>query len=122
MIVAVYKYNGFDKALDLVDDIMAYQGLGHSCGIHTKNDAHIQALGERAKASRIMVNQPQCLANSGNWFNGMPFTLSLGCGTWGGNIVTDNIRMKHFLNVSWLSELIEPVKPTDMELFGREIE
>lgn len=122
MIVAVYKYTGFDKALGLVDAIMDYQGLGHSCGIHTKRDDHIQALGERAKASRIMVNQPQCLANSGNWFNGMPFTLSLGCGTWGGNIVTDNIRMKHFLNITWLSELIEPVKPSDIELFGREID
>lgn len=123
VVVAVYKYHGFDNALDLVDDIIAYQGLGHSCGIHTKRDERVQALGERAKASRIMVNQPQCLANSGNWYNGMPFTLSLGCGTWGGNITTENISMKHFLNITWLSEVIDPpVKPSDIELFGREID
>ncbi|NLL61761.1 MAG: aldehyde dehydrogenase family protein [Candidatus Atribacteria bacterium] len=123
VVVAVYRYSGgFENALDLVDRLISYQGLGHSCGIHTNNDEHIQALGERAKASRIMVNQPQCLANSGNWYNGMPFTLSLGCGTWGGNIATENIGMKHFLNISWLSEPFEPVKPTDMELFGREID
>lgn len=121
VVVALYKYEGFDNALNLLNEIISFEGLGHSCGIHSKNKEHIEALGKTAKASRIMVNQPQCLANSGNWFNGMPFTLSLGCGTWGGNITTENIRMKHFLNVSWLSEWIEPDEPNNRELFGLEI-
>ncbi|MCF8001600.1 MAG: aldehyde dehydrogenase family protein [Halanaerobiales bacterium] len=121
VVVAVYKYRGFENALKRLNEIISFEGLGHSCGIHSTNKEHIEALGESAKASRIMVNQPQCLANSGNWFNGMPFTLSLGCGTWGGNITTENIRMKHFLNVSWLAERIEPNEPSNKELFGQEI-
>jgi sulfoacetaldehyde dehydrogenase len=65
-----------------------------------------------------MVNQPQAPANGGNFFNGMPSTVSLGCGTWGGNITTENINYKHFLNVTWVAEYIDPVKPSDDEIFG----
>ncbi|MGM0438794.1 MAG: aldehyde dehydrogenase family protein [Bacillota bacterium] len=121
VVVAVYKYSGFENALERLNEIISFEGLGHSCGIHSTKQENIERLGEVAKASRIMVNQPQCLANSGNWFNGMPFTLSLGCGTWGGNITTENIRMKHFLNLSWLSEWIEPNEPSNKELFGQEV-
>ncbi len=121
VVLTVYKYSGFENALDKLNRIISYEGLGHSCGIHSFNEKHIEKLGQVAKASRIIVRQPQCLANSGNWFNGMPFTLSLGCGTWGGNITTENIGMKHFLNISWLAKPIKPVKPSDEELFGREV-
>jgi sulfoacetaldehyde dehydrogenase len=68
--------------------------------------------------SRIMVNQPQAPANGGNFFNGMPSTVTLGCGTWGGNITTENINYRHFLNITWLSKLLPVVKPTDDEIFG----
>jgi sulfoacetaldehyde dehydrogenase len=70
------------------------------------------------KSSRIVVRQPQAPANGGNFFNGMPSTVTLGCGTWGGNITTENIHYKHFLNITWLSEPIPPVKPTDEEMWG----
>jgi sulfoacetaldehyde dehydrogenase len=65
-----------------------------------------------------MVRQPQSVGNSGDWNNGMPFTGSLGCGTWGGNIVSENITMKHFLNTTWLSVPIKRAIPSDEELFG----
>lgn len=106
---------------DRVDEILHFQGLGHSCGIHSVNDEHIEKLGDRATVSRIMVRQSQSYGNSGNWNNGMPFTLSLGCGTWGGNITTENITLKHFLNVTWVAKPIEPNIPSDKELFGQEI-
>lgn len=118
VVLTVYRYQGFENALKKVDRILNFQGLGHSCGIHSFNQDHIDALGQFAKASRIMVRQPQCYANSGDWTNGMPFTLSLGCGTWGGNITTENIGMKHFLNISWVAHPIEPRIPTDDELFA----
>jgi sulfoacetaldehyde dehydrogenase len=69
-----------------------------------------------------MVNQPQAPANGGNFFNGMPSTVTLGCGSWGGNITTENIYYKHFLNITWLSKPIEPVKPTDEQIFGKFLE
>ena len=54
-------------------------------------------LATKAKVSRMMVRQPQSYGNSGDWTNGMAFTMTLGCGTWGGNITTENVTWKHFL-------------------------
>ena len=102
----------------MVEDITALNGRGHSCGIHTSSEAHILQLGMRAKASRIMVNQAHSYGNSGNYNNGMPFTLTLGCGTWGGNITTENIHWKHYLNTTWVSKPISPVVPYEDEIFG----
>ena len=74
------------------------------------------------KTSRVIIRQPQCYANSGDWVNGMPFTLTLGCGTWGGNISSENIALKHFYNTTWVSYPIDAVIPDDKELFGSAME
>lgn len=121
LILTVYKYSGFDNALKRIEEILKFQGYGHSCGIHSVDEDHIEKLGSFAPVSRIMVRQSQSLGNSGNWNNGMPWTLSLGCGTWGGNITTENITLKHFLNITWLAKPIEADIPSDKELFGKEI-
>jgi sulfoacetaldehyde dehydrogenase len=118
VVVTLWKYEEFVEAIDYVNDITDYNGKGHSCGLHTTHEVHIRELGEKAKVSRIMINQPQCYGNSGNYDNGMPFTLTLGCGTWGGNITTENIYWKHFVNVTWVSEPIPPVVPDEEVLFG----
>ena len=118
VVMTLWKYRDFADAVDYVNRITEYNGKGHSCGIHTTNEAHIHQLGEAARVSRIMVNQPQCYGNSGNYDNGMPFTLTLGCGTWGGNITTENIHWKHFVNVTWVSKPIPPVVPDEEVLFG----
>ena len=116
--VAVYKWREFTEAIDLVNRISSYSGPGHSCGIHSTDDMHIRLLGLRARVSRIMVNQPQCLGNSGAWTNGMPMTMTLGCGTWGGNVSSSNITWQELLNYTWLSYPIASVQPNDEELFG----
>ncbi|WP_304943492.1 acylating sulfoacetaldehyde dehydrogenase [Vallitalea guaymasensis] len=118
IVVTLYKVKDFDQAVDKVNEITGYQGTGHSCGIHTTDQDRVETLGNRVKVSRIMVRQPQCYANSGNWDNGMPFTLTLGCGTWGGNVASENVTWKHFINVTWVSTPIQEVIPTDEELFG----
>jgi len=118
MVVAIWKYDQFEEAVQLVEDITDINGQGHSCGIHTNNEEHILQLGMRVRLSRIMVNQPQCYGNSGNYNNGMPFTLTLGCGTWGGNITSENIHWKHYMNVTWISKPIEPVVPNEESIFG----
>jgi len=118
LVLTLWKSESFDQAVDMVSEITSINGTGHSCGIHTKNEDHIFALGHRVNVSRIMVNQAQSLGNSGNYGNGMPFTLTLGCGTWGGNITTENIHWKHFLNVTWVSKPIDPVVPDPETLFG----
>ena len=114
----MWKYSNFDEGFKLLKEITDRCGTGHSCGIHTFNEEYIERLGLEMKTSRIMVRQPQAPANGGNFFNGMPSTVTLGCGTWGGNITTENIYYKHFLNVTWLSIPFEPKKPSDEEIFG----
>jgi len=117
VVLAVYKYDGFDEAIQIVNDIHAYQGAGHSCGIQSNNEKHILDLALHTKTTRVMVRQPQSVGNSGDWNNGMPFTGSLGCGTWGGNIISENITLKHFLNNTWLSTPFQGTIPSDAELF-----
>jgi len=64
-----------------------------------------------------MIRQPQCYGNTGNWENGMPFTMTLGCGSWGGNITTENISWKHMINTTWVSLPIKENIPDDKILF-----
>jgi sulfoacetaldehyde dehydrogenase len=116
--VALFKYKEFGEALDLVNRITTHSGPGHSCGIHTMNDDRVKELGLKVKVSRIIIRQPQCLANSGAWTNGLPMSLTLGCGSWGGNSTTSNVTWEHLLNYSWISYPIKMNKPTDEELFG----
>ena len=118
VVLTLWKYSTFEEAVDYVQNITSYNGKGHSCGIHSTNEEHIRYLGENARVSRIMVNQPQCYGNSGNYDNGMPITLTLGCGTWGNNITTENIHWKHFLNITWVAKPIEPVIPNQEQLFA----
>ena len=114
----LYTWNDFSDAIDLVNRITAHSGPGHSCGIHSTDNGHIRKLGESVRVSRVMVRQPQCLANSGAWTNGMPMSLTLGCGSWGGNATSSNINWEHLLNYTWVSYPIPSTEPTDEELFG----
>ena len=117
-LMAVFRYHGFDDALEKVRRIYDVAGKGHSCGIYSFDDEHIDALARVAPVSRMMVRQPQSKANGGSFTNGMPMTSSLGCGIWGGNITNENISLKHYLNVTWVSSPIPEDRPSEQELFG----
>jgi sulfoacetaldehyde dehydrogenase len=117
-LMAVFRYHGFDEALDKVRRIYEVAGKGHSCGIFSYDEDHIDALARVAPVSRIMVRQPQSKANAGSFTNGMPMTSSLGCGIWGGNVTNENISLKHYLNVTWVSYPIPEDRPSEQELFG----
>ena len=119
VVLAVYKRDTFDEMIQVVNNIHEVAGKGHSCAIQTTNDEHVMRLATYTRTSRVMVNQATSAANTGNWNNGMPFTSSLGCGTWGGNIASENITYKHFMNTTWISYPIEEHIPTDEELFGK---
>jgi sulfoacetaldehyde dehydrogenase len=117
--VTLWKYGEFSQAVEYVERITRKCGYGHSCGIHSTNDEHIMELALGCHVSRMMVRQPQCYGNSGNYDNGMPFTMTLGCGTWGGNITTENIAWKHFINTTWVSKPIDPVVPDEETIFAK---
>jgi acyl-CoA reductase-like NAD-dependent aldehyde dehydrogenase len=117
-VLAIFRYSGFENALDMVRRIYQVGGAGHSCGIYSFDDDHIHRLAMVAPVSRMMVRQPQSKANAGAFNNGMPMTSSLGCGFWGGNITNENISLKHYMNVTWVSRPIQEDRPPDREIFG----
>ena len=117
-VLAVFKYDGFDQALDKVRQIFETGGKGHSCGIYSNNDDHIHRLALVAPVSRMMVRQVQSSSNAGTFTNGMPMTSSMGCGVWGGNITNENISLKHYMNVTWVSRPIAEDRPSEQDLFG----
>ncbi|MDO5286526.1 MAG: aldehyde dehydrogenase family protein [Actinomycetia bacterium] len=118
-LMAVHAYDGsFEDGVDLALQLYEVGGKGHSCGIASTDDAHIDYFGRVMPVSRIMVNQPNSRANAGAFNNGMPMTSSMGCGTWGGNITSENVSLKHYLNTTWVSRKIPVDRPSDAELFG----
>lgn len=118
VVLALYRYDGgIGGAVDLVNAITGYQGLGHTCGIHTSTDANVDALAHGTRTARVMVNQ-NLNEGAGSARNGLPFTLSLSCGTWGGNITTENVNARHFLNLTWVSRPITPRQLDEEELFA----
>ncbi|MGH9571965.1 MAG: aldehyde dehydrogenase family protein [Candidatus Acidiferrales bacterium] len=118
VVLAIFKYSGFENALEMVKQIYAVGGKGHSCGIYSFDDDHIHRLALVAPVSRIMVRQPQSKANSGAFTNGMPMTSSMGCGIWGGNVTNENISLKHYMQVTSVSRPIAEDRPSEAELFG----
>ncbi len=118
VVLSIFKYHGFDMALEMVRQIFETGGRGHSCGIYSFDDDHIHRLALVAPVSRIMVRQVQSSSNAGTFTNGMPMTSSMGCGIWGGNITNENISLKHYMNVTWVSRPIAEDRPSEQELFG----
>ena len=117
-VLSIFKYDSFDQALEMVRQIFETGGKGHSCGIYSFDDDHIHRLALVAPVSRIMVRQVQSSSNAGTFTNGMPMTSSMGCGTWGGNITNENVSLKHYMNVTWVSRPIAEDRPSEQELFG----
>jgi sulfoacetaldehyde dehydrogenase len=118
LVLALYQARSFDEAFDTVRRIYAYQGAGHSVGIHTRNDAQVLRLGLEMPAARVIVNQAHAIANGGAYDNGLPFSLSMGCGTWGRNSISENMNYRHYLNITRIVRPIAPRVPTVEGLFG----
>ena len=117
-VLTIYKARDFDHAFSTLRAIYAYQGDGHSCGIHTKNNEQIQILGKEMTVCRVIVNQAHAIANGGSFDNGLPFSLTMGCGTWGGNSFSENLNYKHFMNTTRIVRVIPPREPSVDDIFG----
>lgn len=118
LVLTVYRAKDFDDACRLVREILDYQGRGHSCGIHTNHPDHPTLLAQRMDVVRVLVNQAHTYGNGGSFDNGLNFTLSMGCGTWGGNSISENLNYKHFINITHLVRTIKPDEPSEEDLFG----
>jgi sulfoacetaldehyde dehydrogenase len=117
-VLSIFKYSGFANALKMLTEIYKVGGRGHSCGIYSFDDDHIDQLARLMPVSRMMVRQSQSKSNSGSFTNGMAMTSSMGCGIWGGNITNENVTLKHYMQTTWVSRPIPEDRPPDSELFG----
>jgi len=117
-VLAVYRARDFDEAFARTCQIYEYQGKGHSVSIHTRDEAQAMRLGLEMPVARVIVNQAHCIATGGNFDNGLPFSLSMGCGTWGGNSFSDNMHWRHFLNITRIARVIPEKVPAEDEIFG----
>lgn len=117
-VLAYYRVADFDAAKALVARIYDYQGAGHSVGIHTASDEQPLALGRELPVARVIVNQAHCFATGGSFDNGLPFSLSMGCGTWGRNSFSDNLNYRHYLNITRVARVIPGRAPREDEIFG----
>ncbi len=118
LVLTVYRAKDFDAAADKARAILEYQGKGHSLGLHTKDLSRGRKLAEETDVVRVLINQAHTFANGGGFDTGLNFTLSMGCGTWGGNSITDNLNYKNFINITHLVTTIPEDKPSEEQLFG----
>jgi len=116
--VSVYRAGDFDHAAALAAGLLQVRGRGHSCGIHTRNREHPARLAQTLDVVRVLVNQAHAFGNGGSFDNALNFTLSMGCGTWGGNSISENLNYRHFINITHLVETIAEDKPGEADLFG----
>ena len=116
--VALHRATDFDQAVEKAVAIQSYQGAGHSLGLHSGDDARARRLAMEAKTCRVIVNQAHCFATGGFFNNGMPFSLTMGCGSWGGNSIDDNLNWEHFVNRVNVVRVIPENKPALEDIFG----
>ena len=117
-VLTVYKATDFDHAINIATEILNNQGKGHSCSIHSQNEDNILKLGQELPVCRIIVNQAHCFATGGNFDNGLPFSLSMGCGTWGNNVTDENLNYKHYLNTTKIVKTIKNNEPSEKDIFS----
>ena len=118
LVLTLYRAETFDDALKKVRAIMAVKGRGHSVGIHTQEMAHARRLAEELDTARVLVNMAHTFGNGGGFDSGLNFTLSMGCGTWQGNSISENLNYRHFLNITHLAVPIPEDRPSEDALFG----
>ncbi len=116
-VLSIYKAEDFNDAKSISNKILNYQGKGHSIGIYTQDTSRSMELGLELPVCRVIVNQAHTFATGGSFTNGLPFSLSMGCGTWGRNSIDDNLNYKHFINITKISTEVSGREPILKEYF-----
>ncbi len=117
-VLTVYRAKDFDDAVRITREVQLHQGAGHSVGIHTSTEDRPLTLANAIPTSRVIVNQAHTFATGGAFTNGMPFSLSMGCGSWGGNSIDTNLHWKHFMQTTKIVREIPGVEPSPDDIFA----
>lgn len=118
LVLTVYRASDFAAAKARVVEILDFQGKGHSIGIHTTDTDRPKELAEDLPVVRVLVNFAHTFGNGGGFDSGLEFTLTMGCGSWQKNSISENLNYRHFLNITHLVTPIPEDKPSEEELFG----
>ena len=118
LVLTLYRAADFDHAKQVARTILDYQGKGHSLSLHSQSDDRAELLGLEMPVCRVIVNQAHCFATGGSFDNGLPFSLSMGCGTWGGNVTDQNVHYRHFMNVTKVVRTIASREVTVEDMFA----
>lgn len=110
------QFDTLTCAISRMRELLAVAGIGHSCAVHSQSESMIDAVARAAPVSRIMINQSSAGGNTGSFDNGMPFTSTVSCGTWGGSTISENVGWRQFLNFSWVSRPMTRTVPDWDEL------
>ena len=116
-VLALYRASDFEHAVKKASEILNYQGAGHSVGLHSTDDSRALSLGHHLPTCRVIVNQAHCFATGGSFDNGMPFSLSMGCGSWGGNSIAENLNWRHFFQTTKIVRTIKARIPALDDIF-----
>ena len=118
-VIAIVPYKTFEEAINMAKSNLLVEGAGHSAALHSDNDQNIQKAGLELPISRLVVNQPSSTSAGGSLTNGFAPTTTLGCGSWGGNSISENLDYKHLMNVSRIGKVISDKEvPTDDEIWA----
>jgi succinate-semialdehyde dehydrogenase len=118
-VVAILPYKTFDEAVASARANLLVEGAGHSAALHSNDDEHIRSAGLGLPISRLVINQASSLTAGGSLTNGFAPTTTLGCGSWGGNSISENLDYKHLMNVSRIGRVIPDKEvPTDEEIWA----
>jgi len=118
-VIAIVPYSSFDNAVAMAKANLLVEGAGHSAALHSNNDENIQTAGIELPISRLVVNQPSSTTAGGSLTNGFAPTTTLGCGSWGGNSISENLDYKHLMNVSRIGKVIvDKEVPSDEEIWA----
>lgn len=117
-VLAVYRVRDFAQAKETVRAIYAFQGAGHSVSLHSAREERALDLGLTLPVARVILNQAHCIANGGSFSNGLPVSLSMGCGTWGRNNFSDNLNVRQYMNVTRVSRPLPERVPAVEDLLG----
>ena len=102
-VIQLFPYESFEEGVEAARSNLLWEGAGHTSVIYTEDEKKAEYAGGKLPVGRLLVNQAGGAASGGNYINGLEPTMSLGCGSWGNNSISENLTYRHLMNVTKLA-------------------
>lgn len=117
-VIGAITYDTFDEAVTIAEENLLYQGAGHTSSIYSHNKDHIRQASLRIPVGRLIVNNPGKTSTGADLNTVLQSTSSIGCGSWGNNIISENLTFEHLIDTTLVAFELEGTPPTDEEIYG----